>query len=353
MNQLTEIRRPIEAEMGEYRALFEQTLQTDNPLLRLALNHVLQRRGKAMRPILVLLAARYAIGQGRTFIDMGCSTVDMTDAEAVADGGRVLVGREVLHAAVALELLHTASLVHDDVVDESDRRRGQKSVNALLDNKAAVLVGDFLLSKALYHSAQTGSQRVVTWVAELGQTLSDGELLQLANLDKQDITEADYYEVIRKKTASLFETCARTGALLAGGDGEVVERMARFGDAVGLCFQLRDDIMDYDNQHDTGKPSGNDMKEGKLTLPVIHAVLNSGDADLTALALKVRSGEASDEDISRLVAFTHECGGIRYAEKNMDKMARAALSLLKGTEASKAVIDALAHYVRFVVGRDI
>ncbi|MBQ8968495.1 MAG: polyprenyl synthetase family protein [Bacteroidaceae bacterium] len=339
MDQLTEIRRPIEAEMRAYRELFEQTLQTENPLLQLALSHLLKRQGKMMRPMLVLLAARY-VGQG------GKSTSESEESA-------LTVPRSVLHAAVALELLHTASLVHDDVVDESDRRRGQKSVNALLDNKAAVLVGDFLLSKALYHSAQTGSQQVVTWVAQLGQTLSDGELLQLANLDKTEISEADYYEVIRKKTASLFETCARTGALLAGGGGEVVEQMARFGDAVGMCFQLRDDIMDYDNQHDTGKPSGNDMKEGKLTLPVIYAVLNSGDADLRTLALKVRSGEASDGEISRLVALTHDFGGIRYAEKNMDKFAHNALSLLKGTEASSPVVDALVHYVRFVVGRDI
>ncbi|MCR5849305.1 MAG: polyprenyl synthetase family protein, partial [Bacteroidaceae bacterium] len=190
MNKLIEIRRPIEAEMQAYRTLFEETLQTDNPLLNIALQHVLKRQGKAMRPILVMLAARY-VGE---------------------------VNEHVLHAAVALELLHTASLVHDDVVDESDRRRGQKSVNALLDNKAAVLVGDFLLSKALYHSAQTGSQRVVTWVAELGHTLSDGELLQLVNIDKKEISEEDYFEVIRKKTASLFETCARVGALLAGGE---------------------------------------------------------------------------------------------------------------------------------------
>ena len=180
MDKLAEIRRPIEAELKEYRAIFEQTLKHDNPLLRMALEHLLKRQGKMMRPILVLLAAKF-VGE---------------------------VNESVLHAAVSLELLHTASLVHDDVVDESDRRRGQKSVNALLDNKAAVLVGDFLLSKALYHAAATGSNRVVTWVSELGQTLADGELLQLANLDMTDISEENYFEVISKKTASLFSTYA-------------------------------------------------------------------------------------------------------------------------------------------------
>lgn len=323
MDKLAEIRQPIEAELKAYRRIFEETLQTENPLLQLALNHLLQRQGKMMRPMLVLLAARY-VGQ---------------------------VGQEVLHAAVALELLHTASLVHDDVVDESDRRRGQKSVNALLNNQAAVLVGDFLLSKALYHSAATGSNRVVTWVSELGQTLSDGELLQLANLDKTSVSEDDYYEVIRKKTASLFETCAKAGAMLAGGGEEEIRRMAEYGQMVGLCFQMRDDLLDYDNQHDTGKPSGNDMKEGKLTLPVIHALLSTNDAAMMDLAIKVRRGEASDEEVARLVTFTHEQGGIEYTEKNMYNLARQAAAMLTQENRNPDIAESLLSYVQFVVGR--
>lgn len=332
MDKLTEIRRPIEAEMKAYRTLFEQTLQTDNTLLQLALNHLLQRQGKMMRPILVLLAARY-IGQ--------------------ANSASGQLNEKVLHAAVALELLHTASLVHDDVVDHSDRRRGQKSINALLDNRAAVLVGDFLLSKALYHSAQTGSNRVVTWVAELGQTLSDGELLQLANLDKTEISEEQYFNVIRKKTASLFETCAKAGALLAGGDEEDIRKMMQFGDGAGLCFQMRDDLLDYDNQHDTGKPSGNDMKEGKLTLPVIHALLTAADEKMFALAMKVRRGDATDEEIAQLVDFAHVQNGLQYTEKFMDKIGRSTLQLLSYKKDSDPdVSESLSAYVRFVVGRD-
>lgn len=326
MNKLIEIRRPIEAEMQAYRTLFEETLQTDNPLLNIALQHVLKRQGKAMRPILVMLAARY-VGE---------------------------VNEHVLHAAVALELLHTASLVHDDVVDESDRRRGQKSVNALLDNKAAVLVGDFLLSKALYHSAQTGSQRVVTWVAELGHTLSDGELLQLVNIDKKEISEEDYFEVIRKKTASLFETCARVGALLAGGEDDDVEMLGNFGLQVGVCFQLRDDLLDYDNQHDTGKPSGNDMKEGKLTLPVVNAILSTNDEAMKDLALKVRSGDATDDEICRLVDFTKTEGGTDYVEKILDKIGRDSINLLQGKgDRNEEVVNSLIEYVRFVIDREI
>lgn len=325
MDKLAEIRRPIEAELKEYRAIFEQTLKHDNPLLRVALEHLLNRQGKMMRPMLVLLAAKF-VGE---------------------------VNERVLHAAVSLELLHTASLVHDDVVDESDRRRGQKSVNALLDNKTAVLVGDFLLSKALYHAAATGSNRVVTWVSKLGQTLADGELLQLANLDISDISEENYFEVISKKTASLFATCAKAGALLAGGGEEVVSELEDFGQKVGICFQMRDDLLDFDNQHDIGKPAGNDMKEGKLTLPVIRALLKTGDEAMRALALKVRRGEASDEEINSLVRFTIDNEGLSYTEKILDKIASGSTQAIRLSERNSIVADALLKFVSFVVGRDV
>lgn len=325
MDKLAEIRRPIEAELKEYRAIFEQTLKHENPLLRVALEHLLNRQGKMMRPMLVLLAAKF-VGE---------------------------INERVLHAAVSLEMLHTASLVHDDVVDESDRRRGQKSVNALLDNKAAVLVGDFLLSKALYHAAATGSNRVVTWVSELGQTLADGELLQLANLDISDISEENYFEVISKKTASLFATCAKAGALLAGGGEEVVSELEDFGQKVGICFQMRDDLLDFDNQHDTGKPAGNDMKEGKLTLPVIHTLLKTEDEAMRALALKVRRGEASDEEINSLVRFTIDNEGLLYTEKILDKIAYGSTQAIRLSERNSIVAEALLKFVSFVVGRDV
>ena len=325
MEILKEIRYPIEAELKQYRMLFEETLQSNNPILHLALNHLLQRQGKMMRPIMVLLAARM-VGE---------------------------VNERVLHAAVSLELLHTASLVHDDVVDESDRRRGQRSVNALLDNKAAVLVGDFLLSKALYHAAATNSNRVVTWVSELGQTLSDGELLQLANLDKKNISEEDYFEVIDKKTASLFETCARAGAMLAGAGEDAIKLLQEFGQKVGLCFQMRDDLLDYDNQHDTGKPSGNDMREGKLTLPVIHAIIQTGDETMKQVALRVRAGEATEEEIAQLVSFTHAHDGIAYTEKKMYNLASECLSLIDKKVSDPTIAESLHKYAQFVVGREL
>lgn len=324
MDALNEIRRPIEPELAQYRTLFLRTLEHPNALLRTALDHLAQRQGKAMRPILTLLAARYA---GRC-----------TEA--------------VLHAAVALELLHTASLVHDDVVDESDRRRGQQSVNALLDNKVAVLVGDFLLSKALEHAARTGSPQVVLWVAELGQTLADGELQQLANTDSTLLSEEAYYEVVRKKTASLFVACARIGAFLGGGTEEDVERMAAFGDGLGVCFQLRDDIFDYDRVNEAGKPTGNDLKEGKLTLPVLHVVATGGDAEQLRVALKVRQGEASETEIEHLLTYARERGGIAYARQAMQCYAEKAVALLD-EKRDPMIVGSLKNYVNFVASRSV
>ena len=324
METLQDIRRPIEVELKQYRMLFEETLQSNNPILHLALSHLLQRQGKMMRPILVFLAAKM-VGK---------------------------VNERVLHAAVSLELLHTASLVHDDVVDESDRRRGQRSVNALLDNKAAVLVGDFLLSKALYHAAQTGSNRVVTWVSELGQILSDGELQQLANTDSKEFSEDVYYEIIEKKTASLFSCCGRIGAFLAGADDESVLIMSNFGKYVGLCFQLRDDIFDYDQINEAGKPTGNDMREGKLTLPVLHALLTSEENLQRDSALKVRAGEASEEEMAGLVTFAFNQGGIAYATKAMHDYCDKALGLLNKNRDSD-IAESLRSYVRFVANRSL
>lgn len=323
MSQLESIQTPVKEELKQFADIFETALSHENPLLGMALEHLKKRTGKRMRPVLVLLCARLT--------------------------GRV--NDAVLNAAAALELLHTASLVHDDVVDESDTRRGQLSVNALSGNKVAVLVGDYLLSVALQLAAKTQNTEVVGVVAQLGQTLADGELLQLANTKKQELSEASYYEVIRKKTASLFSACAQVGAILAGGSGEEVERMRRFGQLVGMCFQLRDDIFDFDNKADTGKPAGNDMKEGKLTLPVIHALNKAADDGMTALAMKVRRGEATAQEIDSLVAFTHEQEGIAYAEWAMDEFRYMAAGLIP-EDADQTVVEALRHYVDYVAQRN-
>ncbi len=329
MSMLTEICRPIERELQQYQCMLVDSLQHDNPLLHRAVEHILQRRGKQMRPILVLLSAKL-VGA---------------------------VNEQVLHAAVALELLHTASLVHDDVVDESDRRRGQKSINALMDNRVAVLVGDYLFSRTLHHTSLTNSRAVLRWVAKLGQDLSDGELQQLANTENAHFIEDSYYDIIEKKTASLFAASAMMGVHLAGGSEEQVKLMEQFGKYVGICFQLRDDIFDYDSANSTGKPTGNDMKEGKLTLPVLHALIANADEHHRSLALRVRQGKATDAEISQLVDFTKRSGGIEYAVSAMQSFCSRALALLDDcassspVSSSSSVLDSLRLYVSFVSAR--
>lgn len=312
--------------MERFNELFRQSLKSDNQLLNIALEHLTKRSGKQMRPILVMLAAK---GSGN------CSQI---------------VDDRVVHAAIAMELLHTASLVHDDIVDESDRRRGQKSINSLLDNKAAVLVGDFLLSKAIEHAVLCEDLRVLKLISHVGTMLADGELLQLACVDSDMIEEGVYYDVVRKKTAVLFSACAEVGALLACDNAGYIYTMKRFGMLLGICFQLRDDILDYDTSHDTGKPAGNDMQEGKLTLPVIY-VANKSDVART-LAMKVRSTEATADEISQLVALTHSEGGIQYAEGAMGDLTRMAAGLLD--EVGESTIGkTLQNYLSFVSKRSI
>ena len=323
MNPLEELQKPIADVLEEYKQQFEETLRSDNPLLQQAVNHLLQKKGKLVRPTLVFLSARL----------FGT------------------VNQSVYDVALALELLHTASLVHDDVVDESDRRRGQASVNALMTNQIAVLVGDFLLSRALHHAAQTGDTKVVDVVANLGQTLADGELLQLANLDDEKLDEASYYMVVRKKTSSLFAVAAQLGVLSSGGSEEEAERMRRFGHLVGTCFQLKDDIFDYDTKTDVGKPAGNDMKEGKLTLPVIHVVNKTKSEEMLSKALKVRRGEATQQEIDELVTFTIDNGGIEYAYWAMNEFRMMADGLIDESR-DPAIVESLHSLVSFVANRD-
>lgn len=322
MNSLEALQKPVADLLEQYKQQFDATLQSDNALLQQALDHLLQKKGKLVRPTLVFLSASL-FGK---------------------------VNQKVYDVALALELLHTASLVHDDVVDESDRRRGQASVNALMTNQIAVLVGDFVLSRALHHAAQTGDAKVVDVVANLGETLADGELLQLANLDADKLDEASYYMVVRKKTSSLFAVAAQLGVLVSGGSEEQAERMRRFGHLVGTCFQLKDDIFDYDNKTDVGKPAGNDMKEGKLTLPVIHVVNKTNNEEMLSKALKVRRGVATKQDIDELVAFTIENGGIEYAYWAMNEFRMMADGLIEESR-DPDIAESLHSLVSFVAER--
>ena len=290
MDTLSLIKQPIETELVDFIDLFNHALNHEDGLLQVVLNHIKQRAGKRMRPILILLMAK--------------------------NFGKV--SRVTQHAAVGLELLHTASLVHDDVVDEAAERRGQASVNADYDNKVAVLVGDYVLSTALLHVSYTHSEMIVRRLAELGRTLSDGEILQLANIQNKEVTEEVYYKIIERKTAALFETCAAIGAESAGATEEQVEAARLFGKNLGIVFQIRDDIFDYyDSEVEIGKPTGNDFAEGKLTLPIIYALNATQDEDMMRLVHKVKAHNVTHEEVETLVRFAKENGGIEYAERRM------------------------------------
>ena len=323
MDSLSLIKQPISAELADFIELFNESLAHDNGLLGQALSHIRQRAGKRMRPMLTLLMAKNFGGIS-----------DVTQ-----------------HAAVGLELLHTASLVHDDVVDESGERRGQASVNATYDNKVAVLVGDYILSTALLYVSRTHSEVIVRALAELGRTLSDGEILQLTNIQNQEISEEVYYEVIKRKTAALFETCAAIGAMSAGAPQADVEAAAKFGQAIGIIFQIRDDIFDYYDSKAIGKPTGNDMAEGKLTLPVIYALKAAPSEAMQALARKVKEGGVDADEIGVLVDFAKQNGGIEYAEKRMMDFHQGAQAFLTEHVTDAAIRQALAAYLDFVVQR--
>ncbi len=325
MDQLSIIKRPIESELDEFKALFDESLTYDSGLLNQVFAHIKQRVGKLMRPMLILLTTK-AFGE---------------------------ITRVSQYAAVGLELLHTASLIHDDVVDESEERRGQASVNALYDNSVSVLVGDYILATALLKISQTRNFAIVDYLSELGRTLSSGEILQSTNIQNDSILESVYYDVVKQKTAALFETCAGVGALSAGAPEDIVLKAKKFGQDLGIAFQIRDDIFDYYDDKAIGKPTGNDMKEGKLTLPVIYAVNSSGNPVYRELAMKVRSGDVTKDEIASLVEFTKDNGGIEYARERMLDFSNSAMSFIRENVKKDDIAESLSTYVDYVVGRNI
>lgn len=324
MDYLSVIRKPIEREFEHFQAKFQYALTHEDGILSGALEHIRQRAGKQMRPMLTLLSAmNYGV-----------------------------ISEETHYAAVALELLHTASLVHDDVVDESSERRGQPSLNATFNNKVAVLVGDYILSTCLLNVSYTNNQKIIYLLSNLGRTLAAGEILQLQNINNQEILESAYYQVIQQKTASLFETCCSMGALSVGASDDDVALAKQFGQNLGVIFQIRDDIFDYFDSSEIGKPTGNDMREGKLTLPVIYALNNSDFEPMKALARKVKAGSINTDEIAVLVEFTKRQGGIEYAEKKMEDIAAEARQYIDKS-VKPELKEAFMAYLDYVIQRKL
>lgn len=323
MDNLALIKSPIIKELDDFISLFNESLTHTDGLLETVLAHIRQRGGKRMRPMLILLMAKN-FGE---------------------------VSQVTQNAAVGLELLHTASLVHDDVVDESGERRGQPSVNATYDNKVAVLVGDYILSTALLRVSLTDNQQIVQLLAELGRTLAAGEILQLSNIQNSEFSEEVYYQIINNKTAALFEACAKIGAISGGANEEELQAAAKFGQNIGMIFQIRDDIFDYYDSSEVGKPTGADMADGKLTLPVIYALHNSPYESMMPLARKVKARTINADEIAVLVEFTKEYGGIEYAEKKMNEYHHEALKYIESYVKEESIKVALTAYIDYVIQR--
>ena len=324
MDSLSLIKRPIISEINRFRDDFVRSLAHANPLLDSALKVVSSRTGKIMRPILVFLSAKL-------FGDIN----DITN-----------------YSALTFEFFHTASLLHDDVVDESDQRRGELSINKAFNNQIAILVGDYILSIALLNASKTSSHEIIRSVSTAASRLAEGELQQLDNVPSINFSEDVYFNIISNKTAALFASCAESGARSVGASKEDIEVMRQFGETLGICFQIRDDIFDYDHAANIGKPTGNDMKEGKLTLPVLYVLNKTNDQNMKSVAIKIKKGEVTESEISDIVRFTIDNGGIDYARKVMFDYADKAKSLLNRYPDSE-VKSSLLAYADYVVGRNI
>ena len=319
MTILEKISSVIADELNNFKKAYVKSLQSENPLLQEIVAHVTKSSGKMMRPILVLLSAKISGG--------------ITDKS--------------IKSAVALELLHVASLIHDDVVDNSAERRGLPSVMAEFKNKAAVLGGDFFLSTALCEAVSTQTVDVVGTIASLGRTLIDGELLQLSESRNHSFKEENYYNIIKSKTAALFSASSRLGAIsVENVDAENVARLTRLGENIGICFQIKDDIFDFQPNNNTGKPFGNDIQEGKITLPLLYVYNNSTSDEKKNIEECILANNV--EEIVRLV---NEKGGIDYATTELNKYYTEAINILNEFPASE-VKESLALYIDYLLKRN-
>lgn len=295
-----EIKAPVAKEMEEFEVKFRSSMKSTVPLLDKITRYIVKRKGKQLRPMFVFLSAKV------------CGEMN----------------ESTYRAASLIELLHTATLVHDDVVDDSNERRGFFSVNALWKNKIAVLVGDFLLSRGLILSVDNKDFHLLGLVSTAVREMSEGELLQIEKARKLDIDETVYYEIIRKKTASLIASCCACGAASVTTDDNTIAKMASFGEAVGIAFQIKDDLFDYGDGSNIGKPTGIDIKEKKMTLPLIYALNQASWLEKRRIINIVKNNNNDPKKVAEVISFVISSGGIQYAEKKMREYSQKALDIL-------------------------
>jgi octaprenyl-diphosphate synthase len=319
---IEKIRKPVDADFVRYEKAFDDAIHTENALLKTILAYVRTTKGKELRPILTLLAA----------------------------GMFGTVNEDTITAAVSLELLHTASLMHDDVVDQTYERRSKFSVNALWNNRIAILVGDYYLSKSAFITAKMKTRRVTTMLSQLGCDLSDGELLQVSNERKLIIDESAYLDVIRKKTAKTFAFCTQAGAISVDATAEQEANLRLFGENLGMVFQIKDDIFDYFESGSIGKPTGNDLREGKMTLPLIYALENSSKEERRPFLNMIRNRDFTPQNLTNMSLFVRKAGGIQYAEKRMKDFGEMAKKNLEQYPASP-FHDSLIECLEYAMNR--
>ncbi len=315
------IAKPVANELEKFNSLYKESVFSNNIRIQEIIDYIMKSDGKRIRPILLLLAAK------------ACGTINNT----------------TYNAAITIELLHTASLIHDDVVDESKMRRGSASINAIYDNKMAVLAGDYFLSTALIKSVITGNIDIISNISGLGRDLAEGELNQLSLVKELILDEDEYFHVIKKKTASLMSVCMRIGAMSVDASQEDVDKFAQLGELLGLCFQLRDDIFDYFTDA-IGKPTGNDIREGKITLPLLYSIKNASEEDKKELLSIIYSYDYTNNNIQKLIDYAKNNGGIEYTYKKIEELKNQAEELIK-TVDNVEIREALETTVDYIVER--
>ena len=319
---LTDIQAPISLEMKEFEKKFRHLMKSKVILLDKIMGYIVKRKGKQMRPMFVFLSAGV--------------TGNITES--------------TYRGAALIELLHTATLVHDDVVDDANYRRGFFSINALWKNKIAVLVGDYLLSRGLLLSVDHGDFDLLKLVSEAVREMSEGELLQMEKAKNLDITEDVYFDIIRQKTASLISSCCAVGSTSAGADQAAVNRMTRFGEKIGMAFQIKDDLFDYGSTQ-IGKPLGIDIREKKMTLPLIYSLRNAPSNDRKRIKKIIRNNNHQRKSVQQVIDFVKISGGIEYANLAMQRFVEEALQILQEFKSS-AYRDSLQQMVEFTISRN-
>lgn len=323
MTNLDEIKKTIELELKQFNVFLEDSLKSSTPLLNKILKYVLKQKGKQIRPLFVLLSAK-------------------------CHGS---INENTYRAAAFIELLHTATLIHDDVVDDSDKRRGFFSLNALWKNKISVLVGDYLLSKGMLLALENKDYQMLDTISETVKAMSEGEIYQMEKARRMDITEDDYYDIIRRKTASLISSCCVVGALSVNATESQVEKMRNFGISAGIAFQIKDDIFDYQINNKTGKPAGNDIQEHKMTLPLIHLLKTCNNSERRSIIRKIKYHSDEVEARMDIINKVHSNACLDYAEKKMNSFIQDAMSQLDEIENIEALAS-LKKLVEFCINRE-